>query len=100
MNMDQFLKENASNAMNRLSELAKKAETKETKRAEYIVKVKKQLHPRQMKYYESPDQVKQKWSKFNEQFVKKSSDPISFFRKLSTDSWNKEKSDREARQKS
>jgi len=41
MNMDQFLKENATKAVGRLSELAKKAETKESKKADYIVKVKK-----------------------------------------------------------
>jgi len=100
MNMDAFLKEYAPGAMSRLSELAKKAETKENKKAEYIVKVKKQLHPKQLKYYESPEQVKQKWGKFNEQFNKKVTDPVGFFRKLSSDAWTKEKSDREARQKS
>jgi vacuolar-type H+-ATPase catalytic subunit A/Vma1 len=100
MNMDTFLKEYAPQAMTRLSDLAKKAETKESKKAEYIVKVKKQLHPRQLKFYETPEQVKQKWGKFNEQFGKKVTDPVGFFRKLGSDSWNKEKSDREARQKS
>jgi len=100
LNLDQFLRDNASKAVEKLIQLSKKAEVKESEKAAYIQKVKNQLHPKQMKYYLTPEQVQQKWKTFGENFTKNSSDPVNYFRKLATEAWKKEKDEREAKQRS
>jgi len=67
------------------------------KKAEYIQKIKGKMHPSQMKFYLTPQDVKTKWQKWNTDNQKDFSDPISYVKKLATDIWTTEKADRDAK---
>jgi len=96
--IDTFLKEDAPKAFQKLTELAKKAEELDNKKAAYISKIKHKLHPTQMRYYMTPEQVKAKWSKWNENHAKEQ-DPVVFMKKVAVDQWAAEKTERESRMK-
>jgi hypothetical protein len=95
--LDQYIRDESPKAVTKLTDLAKKAEEMDLKKAEYIQKIKGRLHPSQMKFYMTPDQVKSKWQKWNSENQKDSSDPIAYVKKLANDVWTAEKSDREAK---
>jgi len=98
--LDQYLKEEAPKSFTRFLELAKKAEDTEVKKSMYFEKLKSKMHKSQLQYYPSPDEVKAKWKKWHDTNDKHQSDPVSFFRNLLVNSWNKEKQDREKKMSS
>jgi len=98
--LDQYLKDEAPKNFTRLLDLAKKAEEAEIKRSQHFEKLKPKMHKTQLKFYPTPEEVKAKWKLWHDQVDKHQGDPISFFKNLLINAWNKEKQDREKRMSS
>jgi len=95
--IEQYLKDESGKALQKLTDLAQKAEQVSIKKSTHFGKIKHRLHDSQSKYYPTTDSIKQKWATWNSANTKNTQDPLGFWKKVSSNSWNAEKSDRESR---